>query len=118
MIWWKGVLCIGMGVCRFLSISLGDIGDACGNIKSVFRPSASSDDSSKESPEVLKTINKTLSKPKQVAKAIKSIGSALGDLTLDSALILGGSCGDFRAMAFGTFAKFLDCDPDSYKLLN
>lgn len=118
MIWWKCILCIGMGIIHFLAATLDDIGDSCNNIKSVFGSSTSSEDKSEGSPEVLKAINKNLSKPKQISKAIKSTGTSGLDLAFDSGLILGGSCGDFRKMAAGKFASFLDCDPDSYELFN
>lgn len=118
MIWWKCALCIGMGTVHFLASSLDDIGDACNNIKSVFWSSTSSEDKSEGSPEVLKTINKTLSKPKRISKAIKSAGTAGCDLVLDMALLLGGSCGDFRTMFVGTFASCLDCNPDSHRLFD
>ena len=117
MIEWKFLLLIFMRTVHFLSTTLDDIGDACSNVSKVFSSSASSEDKSEDNPEVLKVVNKKLSKLKQISKAIKFTGTAGVDLALDGSLILLGQSGDFRKMAVGKFASFLGCDPESYQLL-
>lgn len=106
--------CLSMCLVHFLASSLDDIYDAYSNIKKVFSSSASENKSEDNS----KLLNKTFSKSKQVAKAIKTTGTAGCDVLLDGGLILAGSCGDFRRMIAGKFVSFLDCDPESYGLFS